>query len=133
MGKGTARPGKDILRVRPKDQRERSRWADPRPGSSAPSVSDSLFTVARMLQASGQDVLAARLLNEVISLSGDTPRMRSHLARALWFLANVETKIKAVQKQGSAAISDGAGELDPRMDKTQKNYSVWDKVRIKVK
>lgn len=73
-----------------------------------PGVADSLFAVARMLEDGQQYVLAARLLNEVITISGDAPGMRSHLARALWFLANVEIKISAAREKLSTAISSGA-------------------------
>lgn len=58
-----------------------------------PRVADSLFTVARMLEAGAEEVLAARLLNEIIASSGDATGMRTHLVRDLWFLANVEAKI----------------------------------------
>ncbi|KAB5575359.1 tpr repeat-containing protein [Coniochaeta sp. 2T2.1] len=58
-----------------------------------PRVADSLFTVARMLRDSGESVLEAKLLEKAIGNCGDTPGMRSHLARASWFLAAVEAEI----------------------------------------
>ena len=62
-------------------------------------MADSLFTVARMLHEEGESTLAARLLREVVAISGDAPGMRTHLARALWFLAGVEDDIIKVSKE----------------------------------
>ncbi|KKO99275.1 hypothetical protein THAR02_08625 [Trichoderma harzianum] len=58
-----------------------------------PRVADSLFTVANMLRDGGELVLAAQLVSEIINISGNAPAMRSHLARALWFSAAVESEI----------------------------------------
>ncbi|KAK4221160.1 hypothetical protein QBC38DRAFT_461780 [Podospora fimiseda] len=66
-----------------------------------PRVADSLFTVAMMLHEDmGELTLAAKLLREVVDISGDAPGMKSHLSRALWFLAGVEEKL---QKTTSAS------------------------------
>ncbi|KAK3937961.1 hypothetical protein QBC46DRAFT_391323 [Diplogelasinospora grovesii] len=46
-----------------------------------------------MLEHSGETLLAAKLLGQVIEMCSDAPGMRPHLARALWFLASLETKI----------------------------------------
>lgn len=75
-----------------------SRTVTMRPGvygeRGGPRVADSLFSVARMLdEDSGELTLAARLLREVVEISEDGPGMRSHLARALWFLAGGEDRI----------------------------------------
>ncbi|KAK0702012.1 tpr repeat-containing protein [Lasiosphaeria miniovina] len=70
-----------------------------------PRVADSLFTVARMLHEEGEPTLAARLLREVMEISGDAPSMRTHLARALWFLAGIEDDITKVSKE----LREGSG------------------------
>ncbi|KAI1131000.1 hypothetical protein F5Y10DRAFT_288105 [Nemania abortiva] len=58
-----------------------------------PRVADSMFQLAHMLQARDRDVLAAKLLNEIIDISEGAVEMRGHLARGLWFLAGVEQKL----------------------------------------
>ncbi|KXX82634.1 hypothetical protein MMYC01_201088 [Madurella mycetomatis] len=75
-----------------------------------PRVADSLFTVARMLdEDSGELMLAARLLREVVEISNDVPGMRSHLARALWFLAGVEDRIHGrVSSRDDGRTSEGS-------------------------
>ncbi|OAA60362.1 tpr repeat-containing protein [Niveomyces insectorum RCEF 264] len=78
---------------------------------TGPRVADSLFTLARMLQDESQPVLAAQLLREIVVMAGGEPDssnnnnnsgiekrvppalMRSHLARAYWFLANVDASL----------------------------------------
>ena len=50
-----------------------------------PRVADSMFPVARMLEADGEDVLAAKLLYEVVDMSRGMPEMKGHSARACWF------------------------------------------------
>ena len=61
--------------------------------NGGPRVADSLFTLARILEDVGELVLAAKLLRQVVEMSGDAPEMRPHKARAFWFSANVEAKI----------------------------------------
>jgi hypothetical protein len=63
--------------------------------NGGPRVADSLFTVARMLEDSGELSLAAKLLRQVITMSSDSPEMRGHLARACWFCANIEAQLGA--------------------------------------
>ncbi|KAI1429008.1 hypothetical protein F5Y12DRAFT_782253 [Xylaria sp. FL1777] len=58
-----------------------------------PRVADSIFQLSRMLQERDENVLAAKLLNEIINISGGAVEMRGHLARSLWFLATVEHKL----------------------------------------
>ena len=70
--------------------------------NGGPRVADSLFTMARMLGETGEQVLAARALREVISMCGDAPVMKPHLARACWFLAGVEQKLQAPGSQVDA-------------------------------
>ncbi|KAK3381006.1 tpr repeat-containing protein [Podospora didyma] len=64
-----------------------------------PRLADSLFTVALMLHEEGKSTRAARLLREVVEISGDAPGMRTHLARALWFLAGIEDDITKASKE----------------------------------
>lgn len=45
-----------------------------------------------MLQEKEEDILAARLFQEIIAMSRDMVEMGGHRARALWFLANAEEK-----------------------------------------
>ncbi|KAH6889142.1 hypothetical protein B0T10DRAFT_47545 [Thelonectria olida] len=66
--------------------------------NGGPRVADSLFTVARMLADGGELFLAAKLLRQIITMSGNAPGMRTHLARAFWFCANVEAEIGADEK-----------------------------------
>lgn len=61
-------------------------------GDSGLRVADSMFIAARMLEADGEDILAAKLLRTVIEMSRDMPEMQGHLARSLWFLAKLENK-----------------------------------------
>ncbi|KAJ8126823.1 hypothetical protein O1611_g6815 [Lasiodiplodia mahajangana] len=56
-------------------------------------VADSIFHLARMFQERGEDVLAAKLFNEIVGMSGVAGEMGGHLARGLWFLATVEYKL----------------------------------------
>jgi hypothetical protein len=62
-------------------------------GDKGPRVADSMFIVARMLEADGEDVLAAKLLRTIVEISRGVLEMQGHLARSLWFLATVEGKI----------------------------------------
>lgn len=62
-------------------------------GDKGPRVADSTFVVARMLEAEGEDVLAAKLLREVVDMSRGMLEMKGHLARACWFLAHLEKKL----------------------------------------
>lgn len=62
-------------------------------GDKGPRVADSMFLVARMLEAGGEEVLAAKLLRAVVEISQDVIEMQGHLARSLWFLAVVEDKM----------------------------------------
>lgn len=62
-------------------------------GDKGPRVADSMFLVARMLEADDETVLAAKLLRAVIEASEDVVEMQGHLARSLWFLAEVEDKL----------------------------------------
>jgi tetratricopeptide (TPR) repeat protein len=59
-------------------------------GSKGPRVADSIFIVARMLAAAGEQVVAAKMYREIIEMSHDMVEMKGHLARALWFLASIE-------------------------------------------
>lgn len=56
-------------------------------------VADSLFSLAQILEDFEEYTHAAQLLSQIVAISGNTPDMRPHLARAYWFLANVEAKI----------------------------------------
>jgi tetratricopeptide (TPR) repeat protein len=62
-------------------------------GDKGPRVADSMFIVARMLEADGEDVIAAKLLRTVVEISRGLSEMHGHLARSLWFLAEVESKM----------------------------------------
>lgn len=62
-------------------------------GDKGPRVADSMFLVAKMLEADGEDVLAAKLLRKIVEISRDVLEMQGHLARSLWFLAMVENKM----------------------------------------
>lgn len=86
--------------------------------NGGPRVADSLFTVARMLEASGELVLAARLLREIVDMSGDAPGMRTHLARALWFSASVEAKIGRCQDE-VANLREKAQESRSRVEENE--------------
>ncbi|CAG9981564.1 unnamed protein product [Clonostachys byssicola] len=61
--------------------------------SGGPRVADSLFALAQILEDFEEYAHAAQLLSQIVAISGDTPDMRPHLARAYWFSANVEAKI----------------------------------------
>jgi len=76
-----------------------------------PRVADSLFTVARMLEASGEVVLASRMLREVVEISGDAPDMKAHLARALWFSAGMEAKMDRGVDDDAADLRERAREV----------------------
>lgn len=67
--------------------------------NGGPRVADSVFTLSRLLEDVGELVLAAKLLRQVIEMSGDTPGMKSHKARAFWFSANIEAKIGGEEAQ----------------------------------
>lgn len=43
-----------------------------------------------MLEASAENVLAAKLLREVVDMGRGVREMQGHLSRLLWFLAGVE-------------------------------------------
>uniref|UniRef100_A0A8H7N3A0 DUF7779 domain-containing protein n=1 Tax=Bionectria ochroleuca TaxID=29856 RepID=A0A8H7N3A0_BIOOC len=60
--------------------------------SGGPRV-DSLSALARILEDFEEYAHAAQLFRQIVTISGDTPDMRPHLARAYWFLANVEAQI----------------------------------------
>lgn len=62
-------------------------------GNKGPLVADSMFTVARMLEPDGKDVLAATLLRLVVKMSRGGFEMQGHLARSLWFLAAIESRL----------------------------------------
>ena len=62
-------------------------------GDKGPRVADSMFLVAKMLEASGEEVLAAKLLRTIVEISQNVLEMQGHLARSLWFLAVVENKM----------------------------------------
>ncbi|KAI0861638.1 hypothetical protein F4860DRAFT_475715 [Xylaria cubensis] len=64
-----------------------------------PRVADSIFQLARILEDRGKDVLAAKLLNEIVDISGAAVEMRAHLARGLWFLASVEHKLGSPERR----------------------------------
>lgn len=59
-------------------------------GDKGPRVADSMFIVARMLEASEEEILAAKLLRGIVGMSQGVPEMQGHLSRSLWFFANVE-------------------------------------------
>jgi hypothetical protein len=62
--------------------------------AGGPRVADSLFTLARMLDETGDHVLAAQALQGVLEMcETNAPEMRAHRARAFWFLAGVEPKL----------------------------------------
>jgi len=63
-------------------------------GSKGPRVADSMFIVARMLAAAGEQVVAARMYGEIVEMSRNMAEMNGHLARALWFLASIEDVLK---------------------------------------
>ncbi|KAJ3544311.1 hypothetical protein NM208_g3129 [Fusarium decemcellulare] len=75
--------------------------------NGGPRVADSLFTLAQMLQDGGELVLAAKLLRQIVEMSGDAPGMKPHKARALWFSADVEAKIGA-EKDRVAELRENA-------------------------
>lgn len=62
--------------------------------TGGPRIGDSLFTLARTLEEAGDLALAAKSLTEVISMS-EGKDMAAHVARALWFYANVQAKMGA--------------------------------------
>ncbi|KAG2415680.1 hypothetical protein HFD88_006871 [Aspergillus terreus] len=62
-------------------------------GDKGPRVADSMFTVARMLEAADGEVLAAKLSRSVVEMSRGVSEMQGHLARSLWFLAAIESRI----------------------------------------
>ncbi|KAI1294398.1 hypothetical protein F5Y03DRAFT_372923 [Xylaria venustula] len=64
-----------------------------------PRVADSIFQLAWMLQDRDKDVLAAKLLNEIVDISGTAVEMRGHLARGLWFLSTVERKLGSPEQR----------------------------------
>lgn len=84
--------------------------------TGGPRVADSLFILAKMQDESGEPLLAAGALREVVEICGDALAMRPHLARACWFLAGVEQKLqspdgqvedwRARAKEGRAQIED---------------------------
>ncbi|KAL1965388.1 hypothetical protein VTN77DRAFT_5825 [Rasamsonia byssochlamydoides] len=77
-------------------------------GDNVPRVADSMFLVARMLEAEGEDVLAAKLLSSIVEMSRGMPEMKGYLARALWFWAAVEARIgdvgRAKELRGMAKV-----------------------------
>ena len=77
-----------------------------------PRVADSLFTVARMFEESGELVLAAKVLREIVDMSGEAPEMRAHLARALWFSAKVEGKIGGNEEKVSELVKEAREKRD---------------------
>lgn len=62
-------------------------------GEKGPRVADSMFIIARLLEADGEDVLAARILRTIYEISRGVSEMQGHLSRALWFLAMLESKM----------------------------------------
>ncbi|KAA8650149.1 tetratricopeptide repeat protein [Aspergillus tanneri] len=56
-------------------------------------ASRTISILSRMLEADDENVLAARLLGEIVEMSRGVPEMQGHLARSLWFLAIVEDKM----------------------------------------
>ena len=80
-----------------------------------PRVADSLFTVARMLEEGGEDVLAAKMLGEVVEICGDAEGMRPHLARALWFLSKIEERL-GTQDEEVQSLRERAKEARARID-----------------
>ena len=61
---------------------------------AGPRVADSLFTVGRMLEVDGGElVLAGRVMREVVEMCEGVMGLEGHLARGLWFLAGVEERI----------------------------------------
>lgn len=95
-------------------------------GDKGLRVADSMFIAARMLETDGEDGLAMKLLRTVVEMSRDMTEMQGHLARSLWFLANLERKAgnhtdavilaaeakdirdKVKGREGSNADTDGA-------------------------
>ncbi|KAL1960258.1 hypothetical protein VTO42DRAFT_8801 [Malbranchea cinnamomea] len=83
-------------------------------GDKGPRVADSMFIAARMLEADGEDALAANLLRTVVEMSRDVCEMQAHLARSLWFLAMAE------RRMGNTAIAEKlADEARNERDKIQ--------------
>ncbi|KAK0616614.1 tpr repeat-containing protein [Immersiella caudata] len=90
--------------------------------AGGPRVADSLFTLARMLDESGEHVLAARALREVVDMcdrDDGAPVMRPHLARALWFLANVEERLRDDGKAGAEILRARARDLRGRVEERE--------------
>ncbi|CAG9951936.1 unnamed protein product [Clonostachys rosea f. rosea IK726] len=88
--------------------------------SGGPPVVDSLFALARILEDFEEYAHAAQLLRQIVTISGDTPDMKPHLARAYWFLANVEAQID----QGGnhvAELRNKARESRKTIDSTKMN------------
>jgi tetratricopeptide (TPR) repeat protein len=61
--------------------------------NGGPRVGDSLFTLARMLEDGNELALGLKLLKQVTTMSDGIQEMTTHLARALWFSANIEAKL----------------------------------------
>ncbi|CAI6092704.1 unnamed protein product [Clonostachys chloroleuca] len=66
---------------------------DTRGENGGQRVADSLFSLAHILEDFKEYTHAAQILSQIVAISGNNPDMRPHLARAYWFLANVEAKI----------------------------------------
>ena len=56
----------------------------------SPRAADSIFQLARMLQAKKEDVLVATLLRVFIGINSEPQEMKG---QALWFLAGIEKKL----------------------------------------
>ncbi|KAJ5800165.1 Tetratricopeptide-like helical [Penicillium psychrosexuale] len=63
-------------------------------GDKGPRVADSMFLVARMLEAADENVLAAKMLRAILDMSRGVSEMQGHLARALWFLGILERRLE---------------------------------------
>ena len=62
-------------------------------GAKGPRVADSMFIIARMMEGDGEDIVASRMLTEVIQMSSNMAETKGHLARATWYSAAIEERL----------------------------------------
>lgn len=102
-------------------------------GEKGPRVADSMFIVARMLDADGESVLAAKLLRDIVNMSRSTLEMKGHLTRAQWFWAMAEAEIgnngradelRNMAKKGRAEL-DGMSTVNEPTDADFTSLVAW--------
>lgn len=102
-------------------------------GDHSPRVADSMFLSAQMLEAGDENMLAAKILRQVVDFSRGGSELHGHLVRSLWFLGILERRlgdVDSAERLQAEALNernklDGVGPLNENVDQCFKSLVSW--------